>query len=113
MQCLRAENNIDIRRPGHNRRAFLARNTTTHRDHQIGLAFLEQADAAKIMKNLLLRLLAHRAGIKDDDIRVFRRIRLDNFFRSTEYVGHFVRIVLVHLAPEGTDEQFFGHLLLD
>jgi hypothetical protein len=29
-----------------------------------------------------------------------------------QHVGHLVRVVLVHLAAEGFDEDFFGHDLL-
>ena len=62
------------------------------------------------MENTLLRIPAHRAGVEQDDVRVFRGVGLDDAFRSSEYVGHLVRIVLVHLAPKGADEQFFCHV---
>jgi hypothetical protein len=30
-------------------------------------------------------------------------------FGCAQHIGHLVRVVLVHLAAEGLDENFFGH----
>ena len=81
-------------------------------DHQVGLGELERAHPTEVVEDALLRLLAHRAGVEKDDVGVFRRVGLDDVFRRCEYVGDFVRIVLVHLAPESADEQFFCHVFL-
>jgi hypothetical protein len=54
-----------------------------------------------------------KIGVEEDDVRVVGSVGLDDFFGGSEHVGHLVRIVLVHLTPEGADEQFFGHLLPD
>jgi hypothetical protein len=98
-------------RAGDDRRPFLARHAAADADHQVGIGELQQAYPAEVVENALLRLLAHRAGIEENDVGVVGGVGLDDFFGGSEYVGHLVRIVLVHLAPEGADEQFFGHRL--
>ena len=112
MQGLRAEDDIHVRRAGDDRRAFLAGHAAADANHQIGLRLLQQPHPAEVVKNPLLRLLAHRAGVEENDVGVFGSVGLDDVFGGSEHVGHLVRIVLVHLAPEGADEQFFCHFCL-
>ena len=112
MQRLRAENHVDVGGAGDDRRAFLAGDAAADADHQVGFGELEQSHPAEVVEDTLLRFLAHRAGVEQNDVGVFRRVGLDDVFRRGEYVGDFVRIVLVHLAPESADEQFFCHVFL-
>jgi hypothetical protein len=112
MQGLRSEDHVHVGRAGDDRRSFLAGDATADANYQVGIGALQQAYPAEVVKNPLLRLLAHRAGIEENDVGVFGGVGLDDFFRCSEYVGHLVRVVLVHLAPEGADEQFFWHVLL-
>ena len=108
MQRLRAEHHIDERRALDDRGAFLARDAAADRDHQTGLRALEMPHAAEIGEHLLLRLLAHRAGIEDDQIRVFRALGPLHAFSRAQDVGDLVRVVLVHLAAEGAQIEL-GH----
>ena len=66
-------------------------------------------DAAEVVKHLLLRLLAHRAGVEQDHVRVFRSVRLDYALAVAEDIGHLVRVVLVHLATKGTDVKLLHY----
>jgi hypothetical protein len=110
MQGLWSENHVDVRRARDDRRTLLAGHAATHADHQIRIGLLEQAHAAEVVEDALLRLLAHRAGIEENDVGIVGAVGLDDVFGCGEHVGHLVRIVFVHLAPEGADEQFSCHL---
>jgi hypothetical protein len=107
MQGLRAEDDVDVGRARDDRRALLTGHATADADDQVGIGQLQQAHPAEVVENAFLRLLAHRAGVEEDDVGVVGGVGLDDFFGCSEHVGHLVRIVLVHLAPEGADEQFF------
>src|SRR5690606_36374344 len=48
VQGLRAEDHVDIGRPGDDRRALLAGHATTHADHQAGLVLLEDPRPAQV-----------------------------------------------------------------
>ena len=109
MQGLRAEDNIDIRCTGDNRVAFLAGNAAANANDQIGVLLFKVFDAAQIMENFFLCPLADRAGIEQDDVGFLGVVGLDDAFCGIEHVGHLVRIVLVHLAPESADEELLGH----
>ena len=109
VQCLRAEDDIDVRRAGDDGIALLAGDAAADADHQVRVELLQVADPAEVVEHLLLRLLAHRAGVEQDDVGLFRLVGPDDAFGGVEHVGHLVRIVLIHLAPEGADEQFLGH----
>ena len=110
MQRLRAEHHIDIRRALDDRGAFLARDAAADADqHALGF---EMLDTPEIAEHLLLRLLAHRAGVEEDQVSLLdiggRLVAL----RGMQHVGHLVRVVLVHLAAEGLDEDSFRHGLV-
>jgi hypothetical protein len=66
-------------------------------------------DATEIREHLLLRLLAHRTGVEQDDVGLFRDVGLYQAIRVLEYVGHLVRVVLVHLASERPDVKLLAH----
>ena len=104
VQRLRAEHDIDVRRPGDDGIAFLAGDAAADANHQVGLQLFQVLDPAEVMEHLFLCLLAYRAGIEQDDVGVFRVVGLDDAFAGVQHIGHLVRIVFVHLAPEGTDE---------
>ena len=63
-------------RPPDDRIALLARHAAAHTDDQIRVQLLEVLDAPQIVENALLRLLAYRAGIEEDDVGFFRVIGL-------------------------------------
>ena len=109
MQGLRAEHDVDIGHAVDNRLAFLACHTAADADQQIGVLQFEVPDSSQVMEYLLLRLFAHRAGIEQDDIGVFGRACFYDVLAHREHIGHLVRVVFVHLATEGADEQFLHH----
>ena len=57
-------------------RTFLAGDAAADRDHHARTRLLELPDAAKVSEHLLLRLLAHRAGVEHDQVRVGEVARL-------------------------------------
>ncbi len=107
VQGLRAEHHIHIRCPLDDLGAFLAGHATAHTDlHALGL---EVFDAAQVAEHFFLRLLAHRAGVEQNQVSLFHIISGLVALGGAEYVSHLVRVVLVHLAAEGFDKDFFGH----
>src|SRR5215472_12267645 len=68
MQRLRAEDEVDVRRALDDRLALLARDAAADADQRA--ARLQVLDAAEVAEDLLLRLLAHRAGVEEDEIGV-------------------------------------------
>ena len=106
MQGLRPEDEIDIRGAGDDGRALLAGDAAADADHQIGIELLQVPDPAQVVEYLLLRLLAHRAGIEQDDVGFLGAFRLDHAVAAGQHVGHLVGVVFVHLAAEGADEHF-------
>ena len=96
---------VDIRRARDDFRALLAGDAAAHTDqHAFGLQVL---DAAEVAEHFLLRLLAHRAGVEQDQVGLVDVARRLVTLRSVQHVGHLVRVVLVHLATESLDEDFF------
>src|SRR5690606_27303129 len=67
VQRLRAEYHVDIGGPRHDGSAFLARHAAADADDELRLLLFERPDSTEIGKHLLLRLLAHRAGVEQDD----------------------------------------------
>ena len=105
MQGLRAKHHIDKRCARNNRRTFLAGNAAAHADFD---AFgLEMLDAAQVAEHFFLRFFAHRTGVEQNQISLVHVLGGDIAFGGVQHVDHFVRVVLVHLAAEGFDENFF------
>ena len=52
-------------------RAFLRRDAAADADDEVGALGLQRAHAAEVVEHALLRLLAHRAGVEQDDVGVF------------------------------------------
>jgi hypothetical protein len=110
VQGLRAEHHVDIGRALDNGSAFLAGDAAAHADqHALGLEVL---DAAQVAEDLFLRLFAHRAGVEQNQVGLVHVLRGLVAFGGMQHVAHLVRVVLVHLAAEGFDEDFFGHNVL-
>jgi hypothetical protein len=99
-QRLRPEHEVDIGRARHDRLALLARHTAAHPDDEIRIRLLEVLHPPQIVEYPLLRLFAHRAGVEQDHVGLFRIVGLDQRFGFTEHVRHLVGVVLVHLAAE-------------
>ena len=68
-----------------------------------GPAGLELAPAPELREHLFLRLLTHRAGVEQQQVRlrgIFGRLVIA---RCTQHVRHAGGVVLVHLAAEGLE----------
>ncbi len=109
MQGLRAEHQIHIWRALHDRRAFLAGDAAADADDNLVVAALEMLPAAKLAEYLLLRLLADRAGVDQDDVGFGLVGSQFKIMGCLEYVGHLRRVILVHLAPVRLDVKLSGH----
>jgi hypothetical protein len=101
VQGLRTEHEVDVRRALDDRRAFLTGDAAADADQQTRVFLLQVLDAPEIVKHLLLRLLAHRAGVEQDHVGLLRPVGRRQSLGLTQYVGHLVRVVLVHLATKG------------
>ena len=100
MQRLRAEHHVDERRALDDRRAFLARDAAADRDHQPRVGALQVAHAAEIGEYFFLRLFAYRAGIEDDDVRLFGQIGALAALRGAHDLRNLLGVVLIHLTAE-------------
>src|SRR3954463_10549457 len=105
VQRLRPEHHVDERRTLDDRRAFLARDAAADRDHQAGIGALQMPHAPEVGEHLFLRLLAHRAGVEDDDIGVLGLLGALGAMRGAQHVGNLLRVVLVHLAAESAQVE--------
>ncbi len=101
VQRLRAEHEVHVRRALHDGLALLARDAAADADQHALL--LQVLDAAEVAEHLLLRLLAHRAGVEQDQVRLLGVGRRLVAVGRAQHVGHLVRVVLVHLAAERAD----------
>ncbi len=109
MERLWSEHEVDVGRAGDDRAAFLARDAAADADHEAGPRALEVLHPSEIGEHLLLRLLAHRAGVEEDEVGVFGLLATLVAVGCGEHVGHPVRVVLVHLASEGADVDALRH----
>jgi hypothetical protein len=106
VQGLRPEHEVDVRRAADDRRAFLAGNATADAD-QSALC-LQVLEATEVAEHLLLRLLAHRAGVEEDEVGRLDVLRRLPAVRGAKRVDHAVGVVDVHLAAEGLDPDLRG-----
>ena len=107
VQGLRTEHQVDVRRALDDRRALLRGHAAADADHHRAVALLERLPAAELAEHLFLRLLADRAGVDQDDVGFFDLVGQLQAVAGGEHVGHLGRVVLVHLAAVGLDEELF------
>ena len=110
VQGLRAEHQVHVGCALDDRLTLLRGHATAHADDHLiaaGLVpgLLEQAPAAELAEHLLLGLLADRAGVDQDHVGLGRVVGQLQAFMLGQHVGHARRVVLVHLAAVGLDEQ--------
>jgi hypothetical protein len=74
VQGLRPEHEVDERRALQDRGALLARDATADADDQVGTLLFELAPAAEQREDLLLRLLAHGAGVQQQHVGMLCRV---------------------------------------
>jgi hypothetical protein len=82
--------------------SWLATQTADADQHAL---LLQVLDAPEVGEDLFLRLLAHRTGVEEDQVGLFDVGGGLVAFGGAQHVGHLVRVVLVHLAAEGADED--------
>ena len=87
--------------------AFLAGHAAAYAN--LHAARLQVLDAAQVAEDLFLGLFAHRAGVEQDEVGLVHVLRGLVALGGAQHVHHLVRVVLVHLAAEGFDKDFFGH----
>src|SRR5690625_3082326 len=105
VQCLGPQDHVDIWCAPDDGLAFLAGHAAAHTDDQVRTLLFELAHAPQIGKDFFLGFFTHRTGVEKDDVGVVGRTgELDADFLVQD-VDHLVRIVFVHLAPEGADEK--------
>ena len=75
----------------------------------LSLLRLELLPDAKLAEHLLLGLLADRAGVDQDHVRLGGVVGQLQAMRCLEHVDHLGRVVLVHLAAVGLDEKLAAH----
>ena len=75
----------------------------TDGDDEVWPLALPRAGLAEVGRELRVWLLADRAGVEDDDVGVVPGGRLAEAERLEEALDA-LRVVRVHLAPEGRDE---------
>src|SRR5690554_7768843 len=109
VQGLRAEDHVYVRCPVKDGLAFLAGYAAADADDHIGLFAFETFPAAKLVEHFLLGFFANGAGVQQQDVGVVRVVGHFNRFAGFEQVCHAGRVVLVHLAAVGFDEQLLGH----
>ena len=63
----------------------------------------------QIRKYFFLGFFAHRAGIEHHQIGFVYILGLFITLCDAQNIGHFVRVVLVHLAAKGFDKDFAAH----
>src|SRR3954447_16640291 len=78
-------------------------------DDALGVAALERGRLVEVRDEALVGLLADRAGVEEDQVRV---ARLDDLAvaERLEHPLHALRVVLVHLAAERRDVVSFMHM---
>ena len=109
MQGLRTEHHVDIGRTGSNRITFLARDTATDADNHVRPGLLELLPAPELGKHLFLGLFPDRTGVEQQHVGLGLVIGRQQVAALGQHVQHLGRIVLVHLAAVGLDENFTAH----
>ena len=107
MQSLRPEHHVHIRRSRNDGFALLAGHTTA--DRNLNAFFLQVFHPTQIGEDFFLGFFTHRAGVEDHQVGLVDVGGLFVALGSAQHVGHFVRVVLVHLATEGFDKDFAAH----
>jgi hypothetical protein len=109
VQGLRTKHQVHERRTLGDRLTLLARHAAADADDHLRPARLQKPPFPEQREHLLLRLLAHRAGVHEEQVR-FRRVVGGHEIRAgAQHVRHPGGVVLVHLAAEGLDEVAAGH----
>ena len=97
-----AEDDVDPRRLGGDRGAVLLRQAAADGDLHARVGGLDRRQVAEVAVELVVGVLAHRAGVEDDDVGLAVGGRGD-VARVLQQAGEPLGVVDVHLAPVGAD----------
>ena len=106
VQRLWAKHHIYKRRALDDLGAFLTGHAAAHTNFDT--ASLEMFDAPQIAEHFLLCFFAHRARVEKNQICLFGIVSFLVSLGSAQHISHFARVILVHLAAKGFDEDFFA-----
>jgi hypothetical protein len=98
----RAEHEIDVRRPLLDGALLELRHAAHHAEHNLRSLHLERTELAQLGEDLVLGLLADRAGVHEDEIGV-GGVLGQLVALLAKQAGHPLRVVLVHLTAVGDD----------
>ncbi len=108
VQLMGPQHDIDMRHAGNDVRALLLGDASGDGDDQGRLSFFIRPEPADIAQGLLVGLLAHRAGVQNNQIRLFQRLSwLPSF--PAEYGIHLLAVEIIHLAAVGEDLHVSFH----
>ncbi len=100
-----AEDDVDVRRLARDRRAVLLRQAAADGDLHARVGGLDRREVRQVAVELVVGVLAHRAGVEDDHVGVVRRRRGGERHVAgvLQQPGQALGVVDVHLAPVGAD----------
>ena len=98
----RPERDVDEREALEHLVLHRLRPAAPHADDALGVLGLEPLGLAEVADEAAVRRLADRARVEQDQVRLVARLRL-LVPERLEHALHALRVVLVHLAPEGGD----------
>ena len=103
MHVVRAEHDVDVRRPLADDLAILLGQAAGHHDLAPVALALPRLEMAEVAVELVVGVLADAARVEHDDVGVVLRSRRHQPV-GLEQPGDALRVVLVHLAPEGAHD---------
>ena len=99
-----AENGVDMRCTLEQQLTVLLGEAAADRDLQPGAPLPDRLQLAEVPVQLVVRVLTDAAGVEHDDVGLFQVLCAGHAV-CREHGGDAFGVVLVHLAPEGTDQE--------
>ena len=104
----RSHDEVDPRRAAADGLPFLLRHAAAHADPDAVALLLELAQPAEVREDFLLRLVADRAGVEQDEVRL--RLIVDAAVAAQlETAAEALAVEIVHLTAPGFDEEGLTH----
>ena len=108
MNIVRAENQIEVRHPFEQVRAFLLRHAAADADHDsLAILFVFFPPSERAV-DLLFRLVAHAASVEQHEIGAVHAVGWNVALARHDLEDSF-RVILIHLAAVGLDVDLFIH----
>ncbi len=99
-----SEDDVDVPGPLLHETAIFLGEAPAHCDLEIGPAILQRLQVAERPVELVVGVLTDAAGVEDDDVGFLQIVGRLHAVRDQQ-PGDALRVVLVHLAPEGAHEE--------